>query len=147
MNNEKNSGLNVDMADYHGLSSQGHDNPYRPPSSDEDPFSVQEYVDLGVGSYLALTFLLLWYGFWTWLNVAAGLERGRGVEGIEMPVLVLTVFLFLSHLLVLFKVEVARKIAVAHSYVLLIGIPVGTIVGIILLKSLKDKKFRRSSFN
>lgn len=143
MNTEKDNNFNIDLADYHGLSTERNENPYSPPKSAEDPFAVRDYVKLGFWSYLALVFLLLWYGFWTYINIAAGLAR-NGVNSIDISVLVLTVSLFLVHLLVVFKVEIARKLAVAHAFILLLGIPVGTVIGLILLKSLKGKSFRRN---
>ncbi len=47
--------------------------------------------------------------------------------------------LCLIHVLVILKVELARKLVVVHAYMLLLEIPVGTIMGVVLLKSFRSK--------
>ena len=136
--------LNIDLADFHGLSDKTEQNPYSPPKSNEGLFDYREYVKLGVWAHIANASLLLFYGFLIYIMGSIALEKGQQFSGFLDGTAILAIVLFLTHTLIYFKIEIARKIAVVHSYILLLGIPFGTIAGIILLKALKGKKFRKS---
>jgi hypothetical protein len=133
--------IDIDMAEFHGLSTNESANPYKPSISSTDSFLTSGYVKLGFWSYFATLLVVSWLVFISYVLIHIAFTSSDKISWFLVILISLSSLLAISHLLVLFKVELARKIAVTHSYFLLLGIPVGTVVGIILLKSLRGKKF------
>lgn len=132
--------IDVDMAEFHGLSGNESTNPYKTPAG-SNPFLSNEYVKLGFWGYTAIFLVVSWFVFVSYILISIAYSSNEKVSWFLVVLISLSSLIGISHFLVLFRVEFARKIAVIHSYFLLLGIPVGTIIGIILLKNLKGKKF------
>ncbi|WP_444923725.1 hypothetical protein ACJJH9_19320 [Microbulbifer sp. DLAB2-AF] len=140
--NKDNFSINVDLAEFHGISDEDGSNPYAAPKANENSFIHKELVKFNIWSYLSTFILLLWFGFWSYIIMSS--LRGYETQSLSYSLLGVTTFLFVSHLLILFKIELARKIVVFHAFLLLFGFPIGTIIGIIMLKTFKGKSFPKA---
>jgi hypothetical protein len=133
--------IDIDMAEFHGLSADENTNPYKAPVSSPHSFLTSGYVKLGFWSYFATFLVVSWLAFISYILINIAFSSSEKISLFLIALISLSSLLAISHFLVLFKVEFAKKIAVFHSYFLLLGIPIGTVVGIILLKNLRGKKF------
>jgi hypothetical protein len=136
--------LDIDMADFHGIKVNENFNPYDPPTLSSSSLPPNEFVKLGFWSYLSIFLLVSWFIFIGYTLITIAVTSGENVSLFVVFLIALVCLLCLCNILVLFKVELARKIAVAHAFLLLLGIPIGTIIGVILLKNLRGKKFSKT---
>ena len=134
------SEIDIDMADFHGIDT---DNPYKTPQSDDNPFDIREFIEIGFWGYAASVIVIVWYAFLGYKFSIIMLES-ENIGGLIIFILSVVVLISVTHLMSLFKLEAARKFVVFHSYLLLPGIPIGTAIGVILLKTFKGKRYRKT---
>ena len=99
-------------------------------------------VQFGAWSIISSILLIIFYGFLSSIPVT-WIFNGH-ITLYSVLLLLFTIFLTAIHVLTLFRVENARKLVVLHSHALLIGFPIGTVIGVILIETLKNKTFIKS---
>lgn len=136
--------LNFDGADFHGLSSKPSDEktPYSPPNSSLGIPNGTPRVELGFWVWFFSCVQALWFGFLFYLVVNVAMHEKYELSHASFyGILALIGVLFLGHVLLLARKEFGRKVVLAQSYVLLLGIPIGTLIGIIYIRTLYGKRF------
>lgn len=132
--NEEQKNIDLDIEKFHGLSND--DGEYQP-RNHRGPESVK----LGFWTYLASFIVILWLTALSFIFLSGMWADKGSTSQFVVSLASFYSLLAIAHILVLFRVEPARKFVVVHAYFLLLGIPVGTVVGAILISSLKGKSF------
>jgi len=120
----------VDFSDYHEIGE----------NYVNEAYLVQESVWCKLSSALVMA----WYALLLYIFGSSMYQKSTYDELIYWAIVIPSAVLFLAHLLVLFRVELARKIVVAHCFVLVFAVPIGTLLAFIMYKNYKGRVFKRA---